>query len=62
MDGLSEICRIDDELRTHISKSPKLAETYKQLMGEELDRVVILPRMPTAADWEAAERLARSRT
>ena len=39
-----------------------LAEAYRRLMGGEvLGAVVILPRVPTAEDWAAAEKLASSR-
>ena len=59
---MNEIIEIDNQLREMIAKKPGLAHIYKDMMGEEFDSVVVLPRMPTLEDWAAAEALARERT
>ena len=56
---MNEIIEIDNQLRETIAKRPGLAQIYKDMMGEEFDRVVVLPRIPTFEDWAAAEALAR---
>ncbi len=59
---IRDIAEIDAELYDLAAKNPALAARYKELMnGEELGEIVVLPRAPTAEDWAAAERLARSR-
>jgi hypothetical protein len=40
---------------------PELEEIYVSEMGENIDSVVHLPRMPTEEDWAKAEELARTR-
>ena len=59
---MNEITEIDRQLRDMIAKRPGLARIYRDMMGEEFDSVVVLPRMPTFEDWAAAEALARERT
>ena len=54
-----ELAEIDRQLRDMIAKRPGLARIYRDMMGEEFDSVVVLPRMPTFEDWAAAEALAR---
>lgn len=61
MDTRKELIELDTEIYSMVDKNPELVEAYRRLMGEELGAVVLLPRMPTAEDWAAAERLARSR-
>jgi len=61
MDTIKEMIELDTEIYAMVNQNPELAAVYRQLMGEELGAVVILPRMPTADDWAAAERLAKSR-
>ena len=61
MDTIKEMIELDAEIYAMVDRNPKLAEVYRYLMGEELGAAVILPRMPTADDWSAAERLAKSR-
>ena len=62
MDARKELMEIDEQIYEMVGESPGLAEAYRRLMGgEELGAVVILPRVPTAEDWAAAEKLASSR-
>ena len=62
MDARKELMEIDEQIYEMVGESPGLAEAYRHLMGEELGAVVLLPRVPTAEDWAAAERLASSRS
>jgi hypothetical protein len=61
LDITKEMYDLDRQIHEMVKARPELAERYKELMGEELGRVVILPRVPTPEDWAAAEELARSR-
>lgn len=58
---MNEITEIDNQLREMIAKRPGLVKVYKDMMGEEFDSVVVLPRVLTLEDWAAAEALARER-
>ena len=61
MDSRKELAELDARIYAMVDANPDLANLYKELMGEDLDAVFVLPRAPTAEDWAAAERLARSR-
>jgi hypothetical protein len=61
MEPRMEILKIDEQIYKMVEQNPALADRYKELMGEDLGAVIILPRAPTPEDWAAAERLARQR-
>jgi len=62
METLRETLKIDEQIYKMVEQDPSLSARYKELMGEEFDSVIILPRAPTPEDWAAAERLAGQRT
>ena len=62
MDVIEQLRLIDEELYRLVAQDPALAKIHEDLLdGEKLGDEIILPRMPTEADWAAAEALVASR-